>query len=156
MKMKLLLRDHVPSLGKRGEVVVVSAGYGQNYLLPKGVAVAATEANMKQIESERRKFEAVEQVRRKAAQTVADTIGQTSWTIESKANEEGHLFGSVTYKDLCELLASEKIVVNEKMLAFDDPEKVPIKERGIYDFKVHLDGDVVAESKLWVVEEVEE
>ena len=146
MRMKLVLRDHVPSLGKRGEVVEVSAGYGRNYLLPKGVAVAATESNMKQLESERKKFEVAETVRRDAATVTAETIHETSWTIEAKANEEGHLFGSVTYKDLRDLLAAEGIEVEERMLVLEDPEKYPIKERGIYNFKVHLYDEVVAES----------
>ena len=62
----------------------------------------------------------------------------------------------MNYKDLRGLLAAEGIEVEEKMLVLEEPEKYPIKERGIYNFKVHLYDGVVAESKLWVVEEVEE
>lgn len=154
-RMKLVLRDHIDHLGRRGEIVDVAPGYGRNYLIPKGLAVPATAANMKQLEFERRKFEAQEAHRRQASLKDAELISTKSWTVEAKANEEGHLFGSVTYKDIRDLISAEGLDVDEKSIVLEESDKYPIKERGIYPFKVHLRDDVVAESKLWVVEEAE-
>lgn len=153
--MKLLLKEHVDKLGRRGDVVEVAGGFGRNYLIPRGLAVPATGANARQLEFEQKKFEAAETVKKEQLSGVARTIAETSWAIEAKANEEGHLFGSVTYRDIRGLLAAQGVEVDERALVLSEPEKYPIKERGIYPFKVHLHADIVAEAKLWVVEEAE-
>ncbi len=155
MRLKLVLRDHVEHLGRRGEIVEVAPGYGRNFLIPKGLAIPATPANLQRIDVEKRKFEAAEASKKQELAKVAAGLGQKSFTVEAKANEEGHLFGSVSYKDIQKLLADEGIQVEEKAIALVETDKYPIKERGIYPFKVHLHPEIAAECKLWVVEEAE-
>ena len=94
--MEVILRQSVEKLGNPGDVVKVSNGFARNYLLPRGVAVDATEGNLKRIEAQRQRLEAAENERREQAQALAPTFEQVSLTFSARVGEEGKLFGSVT------------------------------------------------------------
>src|SRR3979409_2039520 len=98
--MEVILREHVDNLGRRGEVVKVAAGYARNYLLPRKLALLATEGNKKQIEREGEKFKGKEAEEQKVAQAVADRIANVDVAIARKVGESDVLFGSVTSADI--------------------------------------------------------
>jgi large subunit ribosomal protein L9 len=94
--MEVILREHVDNLGKRGEIVKVADGYARNYLLPRKLALLATDGNRKQIEREREKFEAKESEERKAAEALSARMGSLEIQIPRRVGENEVLFGSVT------------------------------------------------------------
>src|SRR5580692_11560380 len=94
--IKLLLNESIKHVGKVGDVVEVSAGYARNYLLPKGLAVEPTSANVKRIEARRKEIERLENEKRQSQADLIKQLEGVEVTLERKANEQGHLFGSVT------------------------------------------------------------
>src|SRR3954462_13816151 len=104
--MEVILREHVDNLGRRGEVVKVADGYARNYLLPRKLALLATEGHKKQIERERVKFEARESEEQKVAEAVAARLSTVDIVIARKVGETDALCGSVTSADVAEALAA--------------------------------------------------
>ncbi|MBI4600343.1 MAG: 50S ribosomal protein L9 [Planctomycetes bacterium] len=145
--MKLLLQKNVDKLGKIGDVVVVAAGYGRNYLLPFGYAVEVTQDNIHRFESMRRRLIALEQETKEKFQLVAKEVEKADCTILANASEEGHLYGSVTARDIAKQLASVGLDVDPKCIQLD----APIKEMGTYKVKIRLHPEVECEAKVWVV-----
>src|SRR5882724_1221162 len=105
--MEVILREHVDNLGKRGEVVKVADGYARNYLLPRKLALLATEGNKKQIERERAKFEVKEAEEQTVAQAMAERLAAVEIVIARKVGETAALYGSVTTSDIAEGLAAK-------------------------------------------------
>src|SRR6516162_342729 len=103
--MEVILREHVDNLGRRGEIVKVADGYARNYLLPRKLALLATEGNKKQIERERVKFEARELEEKKVADAVAERLAALEIEIARKVGETEALYGSVTTADIAHALA---------------------------------------------------
>ena len=147
--MQLLLRQEVENLGKRGDVVNVSEGYGRNFLLPRGFAVAVKAGNVKQLEQERHRLVVEEKKRRESLAATAEALGKVSLTIQAKANEEQKLFGSVGPAEIVAALKDENIAIDPSMVVMDKP----IKELGVSEVTVQLSPDVSAVVKLWVVGE---
>lgn len=145
--MKLLLQRNVDKLGKIGEVVKVASGYGRNYLLPRGLAVELTPDNLNRFESMKRKLIALEQETKEKFQLLAKEIEKADCTIIANSSEEGHLYGSVTARDISRQLADVGLDVDAKCIMLD----APIKEMGTYKVKVRLHSDVECEVKVWVV-----
>jgi large subunit ribosomal protein L9 len=148
--MELILREDIEHLGHRGDLVKVTAGYARNYLLPKRLAVAATESNKKIVEQERQGH-----VRREAklegeAQDLAKLLSGVSITIRQKAGEEGHLFGSVTSKDIAEALEKQNYSIDRRKIQLEHP----IKQVGEYKVPVKLHKDVVVEIPVTVTGDV--
>ena len=104
--MEVILREHVDNLGKRGEIVKVADGYARNYLLPRKLALLATEGNKKQIEREKLKFDVKELEERKVAEAVAARLATIDVEIARKVGETEALYGSVTSSDISEVLAA--------------------------------------------------
>src|SRR5580704_4625833 len=111
--MEVILREHVDNLGRRGEVVKVADGYARNYLLPRKLALMATEGNKKQIERERSKFEAKEAEERGAAEAVAARLRAVEVQIARKVGETEALYGSVTSADVVEALAKKGFEIDK-------------------------------------------
>jgi large subunit ribosomal protein L9 len=147
--MEVILREHVDNLGKRGEVVKVADGYARNYLLPRKLALLATEGNKKQIEREREKFEAKEGEERKVAEAMAGRMGSLEIQIARRVGENDVLFGSVTAADVANALDAKGFEVDRRKLQLSDP----IKKLGDYDVPLKLHRDVVATVKVKVVAE---
>jgi large subunit ribosomal protein L9 len=145
--MKLLLQKNVEKLGKIGDIVKVADGYGRNYLLPHGLAVELSPDNVNRFESMKRRLIAMEQETKEKFQLLAKELEKASCTIIANSSEEGHLYGSVTHRDIAKQLASEGLEVDPKCVLLDDP----IKELGIYKVRIRLHPEVECEAKVWVV-----
>ena len=107
--MEVILREDIEKLGSRGQVVKVAAGYARNFLLPKRLAVAATESNKKIVEQERQAHLRKEAKLKGEAQDLAKLLTGVSVTIAQKAGENDQLFGSVTSKDVADALAGQEL-----------------------------------------------
>jgi large subunit ribosomal protein L9 len=147
--MELLLKTNVEHLGRVGDVVKVRPGYARNYLLPLGYAVPVTKANMAEIEKARAKALADEQTRVSSLKELAGKLADVSVTIEGRANEEGHLFGSVSGTNVAAALREKGFAVEDKQVRLEQP----IKEIGVFDVPLHLHADVEATIKVWVVQQ---
>ena len=147
--MELLLKQNVEHLGRTGDVVTVKPGYARNYLLPRGLAVMVTKSNMAEVEAARAKALADEEARLSGLKGLVAKLADASVTIEGKANEEGHLFGSVTAAQIAAGLREKGIPVEDKMVRLESP----LKEIGVYDVAVHLHADIEGSIKVWVVQQ---
>jgi large subunit ribosomal protein L9 len=147
--MEVILREHVDNLGRRGEIVKVADGYARNYLLPRKLALLATEGNRKQIERERAKLEAAEAEERKVAEALASRLGALEVVIARKVGETDALYGSVTAADITEALTAKGYDVDRRKLQLAEP----IKKIGDVDVPVRLTRDVTATVKVRVVAE---
>jgi large subunit ribosomal protein L9 len=148
--MKVILKENVDKLGRMGDLVEVSNGYARNYLIPKKLAVAATDRNVKALEHEKRLIAEKQKKERKAAEELAQRIRQTSITIPVQTGEEqegNKIFGSVTNKDIVEALAKEGVAVDKRELLLEKP----IKELGKFMVPIKLHPDVTAEVEVSVV-----
>jgi len=147
--MEVILREHVDHLGNRGDLVKVADGYARNYLLPRKLALVATDGNRKQIERERAKFDATEAEERKVAEAFAARLSNVEIVIARKVGETEALYGSVTAADIADALAAKGFDVDRRKLQLGDP----IKAIGETDVAVKLSRDVIATVKVKVVPE---
>ena len=147
--MEVILRDDVDKLGSRGQVVKVAAGYARNFLIPKKLAVAATESNKKIVEQERQAHLRKEAKLATEAQDLAKLVNGVSLTISQKAGENDQLFGSVTSKDVADGLAAKGYTIDRRKIQLDEP----IKSLGEFKVPVKLHKDVTAEVTVVVVKE---
>ena len=147
--MQVLLRKDIEGLGHIGDVVQVKTGYGRNYLLPKQLAVPVTAGNIRRVESEKKKVEEERKVLDQELDGMAERLKQVSITIPAKANEEGHLFGSVTAAQIAGLLQAEGYKVEEKMIQMADA----VKELGVVEIPIQLKPGLLSSCKIWVVAE---
>ncbi|MFM7117284.1 MAG: 50S ribosomal protein L9 [Planctomycetota bacterium] len=150
--VQLLLIQSVDNLGKQGDVVAVRPGYARNYLLPQGLATVASDHHKRMVEKHRAKLLEIEQTRLKTLRDLANLIGQQSITIEANANEEGHLYGSVSAPDIVAALKALNIAVTNDQIRLEGV----LKELGLYTVRVHLHNDIESELKVWVVPTVQE
>ncbi|GAB6934973.1 MAG: 50S ribosomal protein L9 [Bacillota bacterium] len=147
--MKVIFLKDVKGQGKKGEVKTVSDGYARNYLIPRGLAVEATESNLKTLEAQKRS-----EAKRKAqelaeAKALAEKLEKTTVTIAAKAGEGGRLFGAVTSKQIAETLAKQGLAVDKKKILLDEP----IRALGTVRVPVKLHPDVTVQLAVTVVEE---
>jgi large subunit ribosomal protein L9 len=147
--MEVILREHVDNLGRRGEIVKVADGYARNYLLPRKLALLATEGNKKVIERERVKYEAKETEERKDAEAVSDRINSVEIEISRKVGETEALYGSVTSADIADALHAKGLEVDKRKIVLQEP----IKKLGEFDVPVKLHRDVTTHVKVKVVAE---
>jgi len=147
--MQVILREHVDNLGRRGEIVKVADGYARNYLLPRKLALLATEGNKKRIERERGKFVVKEAEEQKVAEAMAERLGALDIAIAKKVGETEALYGSVTTADIADALAAKGVEIDRRKLHLSEP----IKRLGEFDVPVRLHPDVTAHVKVRVVAE---
>ncbi|HZM69023.1 MAG TPA: 50S ribosomal protein L9 [Candidatus Cryosericum sp.] len=147
--MRIVLREDIDKLGRRGEVVDVAAGYARNFLLPKGKALTATEGNLKVVERERRRYVLTQAKEREEAAVVARRLAGISCTIVRKVGENEQLYGSVTASDIADYIAKEGVVIDKRRILLDEP----LKALGIYTVPVKVHADVMGEVRVWVVKE---
>jgi large subunit ribosomal protein L9 len=145
--MEVILREHVDNLGRRGEIVKVADGYARNYLLPRKLALLATDGNKQRIEKERVRFEAAEAEERKIAEAISARMNNLEVEIARKVGETEALYGSVTSSDIAEALAKKGFDVDRRKIQLHEP----IKRLGEFDVPVKLQRDVTATIKLKVV-----
>lgn len=144
--MEVILREDVEHLGAMGEVVKVKPGYARNFLLPRGIAVAASRKNVAEIEHQKRLVEAKRATERKAALGVADKVEGLVLEVSARAGEEDKLYGSVTNLDIEKLLRAQGLKVDRRKIDLTDP----IKKLGTYRITVGIAHDVKATITLKV------
>jgi large subunit ribosomal protein L9 len=147
--MEVILREDIEKLGSRGQVVKVAPGYARNFLLPKRLAVAATEANKKIVEQERQAHLRKEAKQKGEAEDLAKLMNGVTVTITQKAGENDQLFGSVTAKDVADALAAKNYTIDRRRVQLDEP----IKQLGEFKVPVKLHKDVTAEVTVVVAKE---
>jgi large subunit ribosomal protein L9 len=147
--MEVILREDIEKLGHRGQVVKVAQGYARNFLLPKRLAVPATDANRKIVEQERDAYLRREAKVKSEAEDLGKLMSSVSLTIARKAGEEGHLFGSVTAQDIADALASQNYTIDRRKIQLDDP----IKNTGEFKVPIRLHREVTHEVTVNVVAE---
>lgn len=147
--MEIILREDIDKLGARGQVVKVAAGYARNYLLPKRLAVPASEANKKIVEQERQAHLRRETKLKGEAEDLAKIVGSVTVTIAQKAGENEQLFGSVTAKDIAEALEKQNLTIDRRKIQLDEP----IRQLGEYKITVRLHREVPVEITVRVVKE---
>lgn len=147
--MEVILREDVEKLGTRGQVVKVAPGFARNFLLPKRLAVAATEANKKIVEQERQAHLRKEAKLKGEAEDLAKLMTGVSVTITQKAGENDQLFGSVTAKDIAEALEQKGYTIDRRRVQLDEP----IKQLGEFSVPVRLHREVTTEVKVVVAKE---
>ncbi len=144
---ELLLAEDVASLGQQGEIVRVKPGYARNYLLPQGLATIATEQNKWMIVQHKRRMAEVQAERLKELKERANALSKYSVTLETNANKDGHLYGSIVATDISKALKSAGYDVEPESIRLEGP----LKELGMYTVKIELDSDVKSTVKVWVV-----
>ena len=147
--MEVILREEVEKLGRRGEVVRVAAGYARNFLLPRRLAVAATESNKKIVEQEKHAHLRREAKEIGESQELAKMLAALEITIAQKAGENDQLFGSVTAQDISNALEKQGYLIDRRKVHLDDP----IKMLGDFKVSVRLHREVAVELPVHVVRE---
>src|SRR5262249_36022838 len=136
--MQVILKEDVHNLGKSGDLVNVKPGYGRNYLLPQGKAVAATRKNVAQLEHEKKLIAARNAKLRRDARPTADKRASMETTTQRQGGEGEKLFGSVSTRDIEEALAERGIKLDRKKIVLDEP----IRSLGVYTLDVRLAREV--------------
>jgi len=144
--MKIILLQSVRGLGDPGDVVNVKSGYARNYLIPKEIAVFATQSNVRQIENRITKAKEIEAERVETLKGVAEKLDKLSLKFELKAGEEDKLFGSVTTQMISDSLSNDGYTVERKDIDISDP----IKTLGNHYVTIYLHKDVSAKVKIKV------
>ena len=149
--MKIILMQDFESLGFEGDIVDVAKGYARNYLIPKGAAIEANDANLKSLEMRRGKITARHMKDKEEAERAAEKISQITVTIIRKAGEEGKLYGSVTSRDIAQELEREGISVDRRKIIADEA----IRALGEFDVGIKLHPEIMANIKVVVKKEGE-
>ncbi len=147
--MKVILRKDVETLGKVGEVITVKDGYARNYLIPRSIAFAANESNVKALEEEKKQQSRKLEKAKKSSETLAGEMEKTSVTIKMKVGEDDKLFGSVTSQMIADALKEKGINLDKRQIELEDT----LKSLGIFDVNVKLPGGVAGKVKVWIVRE---
>ncbi len=147
--MKIILREDVERLGRKGDIVTVKDGYARNYLIPRGLALPVTRGNIKMIEEEKRRLLRQREKEAKTAQELADKLSQLELVIYKKAGENDVLYGSVTAAELAEALKEKGFDIDRKNIILEEP----IKRLGVHYFEVRVHHDVKARVRVVVKKE---
>jgi large subunit ribosomal protein L9 len=147
--MKVILLDDVTKVGRRGEVREVSDGYARNFLIPKKLALSATQGNLKNLEHIKQQAEAKADRVKSDAEGLRVQIEALVYEERRQASEEGKLFGSVTAQDIVDFLGSRGVKVDRRRLTLDEP----IKALGEFSVSMRLHPDVTAQLRVNVVRE---
>ncbi len=147
----ILLKEDIESVGGRGEIVTVKAGFARNYLLPRGFAMLATKGNVRQVEQERQALLKKAAEERSTAEAQLEQMRGLRFTFERKAGESGTLFGSVTSMDIEDAFKQKGYEVERRKIVL----KSPIKELGDYQVPVRLHREVTFDLPISVIVEGE-
>ncbi|MCX7634964.1 MAG: 50S ribosomal protein L9 [Syntrophales bacterium] len=144
--MKVILRKDVPGLGKTGDVVNVSDGYGRNFLFPRGLAAEATETAMSGIENIRKKSREKEEREKARAQQLLNKLNGTVCRIKRRVGEQNRMFGSVNTKDIEKILAEQGFSIDRKAVILEEP----IRSLGTFPVRVRVMPGIFAEIRVVV------
>lgn len=138
--MQVILLERIGRLGHMGDTVKVKDGYARNFLLPQGKALRANAANKLRFEEQRATLEVRNNERKSTAQTVADSVDGKTFIFVRSAGETGQLYGSVSARDVADLIAAEGFEINKNQVVLN----TPIKTIGLHEISLHLHGEVNA------------
>jgi len=147
--MKVILKKDFENLGKAGDVVQVKNGYARNYLVPRGIALAASERNMRILEEEAKLNARREVKNRREAENKAVELEKISVTAAVPVGEEDKVFGSVTAQDIADLMKEKGFEIDKRRIVLDEP----IKALGVYTVPVKLHAEVEGRIRVWVVKQ---
>lgn len=150
--MQVILLQRIGRLGQMGDVVTVKDGYARNFLLPQKKALRATEANRKQFESQRAQLEADNLAHKSEADAVATKLENQNFTAIRTAGDTGQLYGSVSTRDIAEIVTAGGFSINRNQVVLDKP----IKNLGLHDVKVALHPEVLVKVVLNVARSEDE
>ena len=145
--MQVILKANVEKLGNEGDVVAVATGYARNYLIPRDLAIKATEKNRRSLTHEKRVESDRAAKEKKDAEKLASEISNLSCTIRVQVGENDRLFGSVTALDIAAALEEQGMEIDRRKIILDEP----IKELGVFTVPMRVHPDVTADIKVWVV-----
>lgn len=146
--MKVVLREDVENVGRKGDLLDVADGYARNYLVPRGLALKATKGVVQQAEAMRRNREARELKDRGAAEEVAARLAAARIEVKARAGEGGRLFGSITASDLADAVQAQTgVELDRRKIELAEP----LKELGAAEVPVRLHPDVAATLQVEVV-----
>lgn len=146
--MQVILTEDVTNLGEMGEVVTVTPGYGRNFLIPKGLALPATNSNARQLQHQMQQIEIRKEQQREAARAMLGEIDNISVTIPMRAGDNDKLFGSVTNRQIAEVLEQQGHDIERRRIELSRP----INELGIYTVPIKLASGIYAHVRVWVVQ----
>jgi large subunit ribosomal protein L9 len=152
MTMEVILLERISRLGQMGETVKVKDGYARNFLLPKGKALRANEANKKKFEGQRAQLEARNLERKSEAAAVAETLDGKSFVVVRTAGETGQLYGSVSTRDIADLLTAEGFTIVRNQVELNHP----IKAIGLTNVAIALHPEVEVTITLNIARSTEE
>jgi large subunit ribosomal protein L9 len=147
--VEVILREDIQTLGRRGDVVKVAEGYGRNYLLPRGLAMAVNDSNKAMIEKEKKAAVARQAKEKSEAEELASRIGNLRFVAPRKVGENDALYGSVTSGDVAEFLKGKGIEIDKRKVQLDEA----IKKLGDHELKIKLHPEVAATLKVLVTKE---
>src|SRR5438552_7120127 len=148
---KLVLIEDVMHLGKQGDLIEVKPGYARNYLLPNSLATIPTEHNLRLLQRYKERVAKAKEAKIADLKVLAEQIQRVSVTIESNANEEGHLYGSVGAPEISKALKAQNLMVEPDMVKLEGP----IRECALYSVKLNLGHDIESEVKVAIVRQQE-
>ncbi len=146
--MKVILKEDVKKLGKKGDVVKVADGYGRNFLIPRGLAEEATDGSINQLKEKQKAKEKRINVQIVEAEELAGKLEQETFVIPVKAGENGRLFGSVTTKDIADAVKKAGYKIDKRKINLDEH----IKSLGLHKVRVKIFEEVEATLNIQVVE----
>ncbi len=144
--MKVLLCSDIEKLGWLGDIVDVKNGYARNYLIPQGLATVPTEANIKSLADEKARRAEARRLVREQKERLVTSVQDAEVVLTAKANEQGHLFGSVTERDIAQNLRQQGFDVADEMIKMDGH----IKELGVSEVTVRAAADLTATVRVVV------
>lgn len=149
--MKILLCEDVGKLGYLGDIVEVKEGYARNYLLPHGLAKAPSDANVKALSDEKAARSEHRRLARERLQTVAEAVSGAEAVVAAKANEQGHLFGSVAQHEIADNLRKQGFEITDDMVRMNEH----IKEVGTHEVTLRIAAELEAKVSVVVVSQDE-
>ena len=142
--MKVILTENIPSLGEIGEVVNVAPGYSRNYLLPQGLAMAATGKNVRDLEHKKRTLAQKREKVRQEMLSLAEKLNRVKLVMRRKVSEEDKLYGSVSATDVLSALDEQGFDLPRKCVQLDQP----IKQLGEFAIPIRVDTQITAQVSL--------
>lgn len=145
--MRVILKDEVPNLGDAGDIVKVAPGYGRNFLLPRGLAIPASEGSVRELEHQKRVADAIRRKQLAGSKELAARLENSAVSIRREAGDDDRLFGSVTNRDVADALAAEGIEVDRRSIQLGEP----IKSIGLFTVPIRLHREVTASVRVYVI-----
>lgn len=145
--MRVILKQEVSDLGDAGDLVNVRPGYGRNFLIPRGMAIPASEGSVRQLEHQTRVADAIRRKRLKVSTDLAERLEATAISIRRETGDDDKLFGSVTNRDIAQSLSDEGLQVDRRLIQLDEP----IRSIGLFTVPIRLHRDIVAKVRVYVI-----